>query len=148
MVVRRRTRRHRDRPRTPLCGGLLTGKYDREQGASDGRWQGGKDNFNREVTDLCWDVVDLLREMAKEKGCTVSQVALAWCGSQPGVTAPIIGPRTYDQAADNLGAVKVRLEQADYERIDALVPPRSAALRYYDEAAGSDFRAHRHATFA
>jgi aryl-alcohol dehydrogenase-like predicted oxidoreductase len=64
--------------------------------------------------------------------------------AQPGVTAPIIGPRTFEQAADNLGAVKVRLEPTDFERIDALVPPRSAAVRYYDEAAGTDFRPHRH----
>ena len=57
------------------------------------------------TTDLAWDVLDLLREMAAEKGCSVAQLALAWCGAQPGVTAPIIGPRTFEQVADNhLGA--------------------------------------------
>ena len=74
-------------PWGPLCGGLLTGKYDRNSGAADGRWQDGKDNFNREATPLAWDVIDLLREMAREKSCSVSQIALAWCGAQPGVTA-------------------------------------------------------------
>ncbi|MGH0032635.1 MAG: aldo/keto reductase, partial [Myxococcota bacterium] len=131
-------------PWGPLCGGLLTGKYDRDQGVADGRWQAGKDNFAREATPLAWDVIDLLREMAREKGCSVSQLALAWCGAQPGVTAPIIGPRTFEQAEDNLGAVKVRLEAADFERIDALVPPRSAAVRYYDAAAAVDFRPDSH----
>ena len=82
--------------------------------------------------------------MAREKGCSVSQLALAWCGAQPGVTAPIIGPRTFEQAEDNLGALDVHLEPADFERIDALVPPRSAAVRYYDAAAGVDFRPSRH----
>ena len=130
-------------PWGPLCGGLLTGKYHRDQGAADGRWQGGKDNFQREATSQAWDAIDLLRSMASDKGCSVSQLALAWCGAQPGVTAPIIGPRTFEQAADNLGAVKVRLEAEDFERIDAQVPPRSAAVRYYDEAMGADFRAHR-----
>jgi aryl-alcohol dehydrogenase-like predicted oxidoreductase len=132
-------------PWGPLCGGLLTGKYRRDQGDPEGRWQAGKDNFSREATDLAWQVIDLLRDMAREKGCSVSQLALAWCGAQPGVTAPIIGPRTFEQAADNLGAVKVQLEPADLERIDALVPPRSAAVRYYDAAAAVDFRplAHR-----
>ena len=131
-------------PWGPLCGGLLSGKYDREKGDPEGRWQGGKDNFGRSATPLAWDVLDLLREIAAEKGCTVSQLALAWCGAQPGVTAPIIGPRTFEQVADNLGAVKVSLEPADLERIDALAPPRSATVRYYDEAATSDFRPHAH----
>ena len=82
--------------------------------------------------------------MAHEKGCSVSQLALAWCAAQPGVTAPIIGPRTFEQVEDNLGAVDVRLEAADFQRIDALAPPRSASVRYYDAAAGVDFRPSRH----
>ncbi len=130
-------------PWGPLCGGLLTGKYDRTGAEATGRWQGGKDNFGRQATPLTWDVIDLLRDLAREKNCSVSQLALAWCGAQPGVTAPIIGPRTFEQAEDNLGAVDVKLEAADFERIDALVPPRSAAVRYYDAAAGVDFRPSR-----
>jgi aryl-alcohol dehydrogenase-like predicted oxidoreductase len=130
-------------PWGPLCGGLLTGKYHRDQGDPEGRWQAGKDNFQREATALAFDVIDVLREMAAAKGCTVSQLALAWCGAQPGVTAPIIGPRTFEQAADNLGAAEVALDASDLERIDELVPPKSAAVRYYDEAAGIDTRPHR-----
>ncbi len=129
-------------PWGPLCGGLLTGKYQRDKGDADGRWQEGKDNFNRQATPLAWDVIDLLRDMAGEKGCSMSQLALAWVASQPGVTAPIIGPRTLEQVTDNLGAVDVSLDTADCERIDALVPPCSAAVRYYDEAMGADFRPH------
>ena len=63
-------------PWGPLCGGLLTGKYRRDAGDPDGRWQSGKDNFGREATPLAWDVLDLLRTLADEKGCTVSQLAL------------------------------------------------------------------------
>jgi len=129
-------------PWGPLCGGLLTGKYRRDQGDPDGRWQGGKDNHGREATPLAWEAIDLLRKMADEKSCSVSQLALAWCGAQAGVTAPIIGPRTFEQVDDNLGAVTVQLDAADLERIDALVPPRSVTVRYYDRAAGTDFRPH------
>jgi aryl-alcohol dehydrogenase-like predicted oxidoreductase len=131
-------------PWGPLCGGLLTGKYQRNAGPSDGRWQDGKDNANREVTTLAWEVIDLLRVMAEEKQCSVSQLALAWCAAQPGVTAPIIGPRTLEQVTDNLGATEVRLESADFARIDALVPPCSAAVSYYDRAMGLDLRSHGH----
>ncbi len=131
-------------PWGPLCGGLLTGKYQRDAGPDDGRWQDGKDNNNREVTNLAWEVLDLLAIMAAEKGCSVSQLALAWCAAQPGVTAPIIGPRTLVQVTDNLAATEVQLEPADFGKIDALVPPCSAAVSYYDRAAGIDLRAHPH----
>lgn len=131
-------------PWGPLCGGLLTGKYERDAGPSDGRWQDGKDNANREVTELAWELLDLLRVMAKEKDCSVSQLSLAWCAAQPGITAPIIGPRTLEQVKDNLGSIDVRLEAEDFERIDAIVPPCTAAVRYYDRAMGLDLRAHAH----
>ena len=131
-------------PWGPLCGGLLTGKYDREQGAAEGRWQDGKDNAGRRATEQGWDLVDLLREIAGEKSCSVSQVALAWCASRPGITAPIIGPRTYDQVVDNLGAADVDITDDDVARIDAIVPPRGVAVRYYDEAMSADFRPNSH----
>jgi aryl-alcohol dehydrogenase-like predicted oxidoreductase len=89
-------------------------------------------------------LVDLLRVMADETECSVSQLALAWCAAQPGITAPIIGPRTLEQVTDNLGATDVRLESADLAKIDELVPPCSAAVRYYDRAMGLDLRAHPH----
>jgi aryl-alcohol dehydrogenase-like predicted oxidoreductase len=88
-------------------------------------------------------VIDLVRTLAGERGCSVSQLALAWCASQPGITSPIIGPRTFEQVVDNLGAVKVRVERHDRERIDALIPPCSAAMHYYDRASGLDFRPNR-----
>ncbi len=129
-------------PWGPLCGGLLTGKYRRDQGDADGRWQDGKDNFSREATELAYDVIDLLVEMAAEKGCSVSQLALAWCAGQPGITAPIIGPRTLEQVTDNLGAVDVTVTDEDRKRIDGLVPPHAFAVRYYDKANATDFRPH------
>lgn len=129
-------------PWGPLCGGLLTGKYDRDGGGADGRWHDGRDNVGREATPLAWDTIDLVKKMAVEKGCSASQVALAWCRAQPGVTAPIIGPRTFDQAVDNLGAVDVEITPDDRDEIDALVPPCGVAVRYYDRANAIDLRPH------
>ncbi|HEX5586866.1 MAG TPA: aldo/keto reductase [Acidimicrobiia bacterium] len=129
-------------PWGPLCGGLLSGKYERDGGGDAGRWSDGKDNMGREATPQAWDAIDLVKKIAAEKGCSASQVALAWCGAQPGVTAPIIGPRTYEQVVDNLGAVDVRLTQADFDRIDELVPPYGVAVRYYDRANALDLRPH------
>ncbi|NJN52391.1 MAG: aldo/keto reductase [Gammaproteobacteria bacterium] len=131
-------------PWGPLCGGLLSGKYTRDGGPQDGRWQDGKDNFAREATPLAWDVIDLLHELASRKGCSVSQVALAWVAAQPGVTSPIVGPRTMAQIEDNLGAVDVTIDAQDCAAIDALVPPCSMAVRYFDRANALDLRPHLH----
>ncbi|MEM9174371.1 MAG: aldo/keto reductase [Myxococcota bacterium] len=129
-------------PWGPLCGGLLSGKYSANCGPDDARWQGGKDNFNRRATDETWEVIQTLEKMAAEKNCSVSQIALSWVANRPGVTAPIVGPRTFAQIEDNLGAVDVTLTDDDLARIDALVPPCGYKVRYYDEAAGIDLRPH------
>jgi aryl-alcohol dehydrogenase-like predicted oxidoreductase len=127
-------------PWAPLCGGLLTGKYKRDDQSAAGRWHGGKDNFDRRVTPAAFDVIEGVVALAEEKGCSPSQLALAWLAAQPGVTAPIIGPRTLDQALDNLGAASVTITEEDRARIDAFAPPLSATLRYYDAAMATDFK--------
>jgi aryl-alcohol dehydrogenase-like predicted oxidoreductase len=127
-------------PWAPLCGGLLTGKYKRDDQSAAGRWHGGKDNFDRKVTPAAFDVIEGVVALAREKGCSPSQLALAWLGAQPGVTAPIIGPRTLEQALDNLGSANVAITDEDRARIDAFAPPLAATLRYYDAAMAIDFK--------
>jgi aryl-alcohol dehydrogenase-like predicted oxidoreductase len=124
----------------PLCGGLLTGKYRRDNQNAKGRWQGGSDNFGRPVTPGAFDVIEAHVAHAQDKGCTASQLALAWNAEQPGITAPIIGPRTMEQLVDNLGAVDVAVTAEDRERIDSVAPPKSVSLPYYDAALGVDMR--------
>ncbi len=127
-------------PWAPLCGGLLTGKYQRHDQSAQGRWHGGKDNFNRPVTPAAFDVIEGLVALAADKDCTPSQLALAWNAAQPGITAPIVGPRTLEQLIDNLGAAEVVVTAEDRARIDAFAPPMTATLRYYDAAMAVDFR--------
>ena len=127
-------------PWAPLCGGLLTGKYKRDDQSAAGRWQGGKDNFGRPATPAAFDVIEGLVALAKAKGCTPSQLALAWTAAQPGITAPIIGPRTLEQLLDNVAAVDVAVTDDDRARLDTLAPPWSATLRYYDAALAIDFK--------
>ncbi len=121
-------------PWGPLCGGLLSGKYRRDDTSAEGRWQGGSDNLNRPATPKSFDVIELVVELAREADCTPSQLALAWVAAQPGVTAPIIGPRTMEQLVDNLGAARVSLSEEHLERIGTAVPPMTSAMRYYDQA--------------
>jgi aryl-alcohol dehydrogenase-like predicted oxidoreductase len=124
----------------PLCGGLLSGKYRREDQSAEGRWQGGKDNFGRGVTPAAFDVIEAHIAHAADKDCSPSQLALAWNAAQPGITAPIIGPRTMEQLVDNLGALDVEITAEDCERADAVVAPKSVCLPYYDAALGVDTR--------
>ena len=128
----------------PLCGGLLSGKYRREDQTAEGRWHGGKDNFGRPVTPAAYDLIEAHVAHAADKGCTPSQLALAWNAAQPGITAPIIGPRTMEQLIDNLGALAVEITPEDIARIDAVAPRMSATLRYYDAALGLDTRPNLH----
>ena len=70
-----------------------------------------------------WPVMEAVDKMADEKGVTSSQFSLAWCLHVPGVTCPIIGPRTLAQVKDNMGATDVTLTDADMKAVDALNAP-------------------------
>ena len=100
----------------PLAAGLLSGQYVRnapmpeESRYADAAWSGYKDNY---LTDGNLDVLDAVAAMAKEKGCTVSQLATAWPLTREGVTSVIIGPRTFSQLEDSLGALAVELTESD-----------------------------------
>jgi len=128
-------------PWSPLAGGFLTGKYSRDESQSpqDSRYgleprRLGRNHF----TDAAFDVLEAVQDIAKEKECNSGQLALAWCKDKPGVTSPIIGPRTMEQLEDNLGALEVSLKEEDHERLDAVAPPGRAAVPYYD----ADFGPH------
>jgi aryl-alcohol dehydrogenase-like predicted oxidoreductase len=126
-------------PWSPLAGGILSGKYRKQdrlpQGSRFGDL-GGADQLN----DAALDAVEQLLPLADEKGCTLSQLALAWLMAQPAVTSPIIGPRTMEQLEDNLGALDTRITDHDRARIDAIIPPGRMVSPFYE----ADRRPHLH----
>ncbi len=122
-------------PWSPLAGGLLTGKYTRDNRSPEGARYANAANearLSRRYTDSVFDVTERLLPLAQGKDCTMSQLALAWCAQQPGVTSPIIGPRTMEQLVDNLGALEVDITAADRQRIDELVPPGRMVSPFYE----------------
>jgi aryl-alcohol dehydrogenase-like predicted oxidoreductase len=126
-------------PWSPLAGGLLTGKYNRDQPPpADSRFGdlSRSPHLQRRWQTAVFDVVDGLRPIAEEKNCSLSQLALAWCMYQPGVTSPIIGPRTMEQLEDNLGTTEVTITDADRQRIDELIPPGRMVSPFYEAAFG------------
>lgn len=127
-------------PWSPLAGGFLTGKYKRGQEAPEGSRFAERKFYGEHAIDPVFDVVERVEALAKDKGCTPSQLALAWCKDQPGITSPIIGPRTMQQLEDNLGALEVEVTDADREQLDTVTTPGGAVLPNYYEA---DFGPHR-----
>ncbi len=124
-------------PWSPLAGGFLTGKYRQGMRPPEGaRFQTTTDPH---FTDAAFRVLDVVEAIAKERGWTPGQVALAWCIAQPGVTSPIIGPRTVEQLEENLGALEVTLTDEDRARLDAVAPPGRAIVPYYE----ADFGPHQ-----
>jgi aryl-alcohol dehydrogenase-like predicted oxidoreductase len=120
-------------PWSPLAGGFLTGKYRRDQAAPQGSRFETPDAWSKKhFSDATFDVIEFLDDMASAKGCTVSQLSLAWCVQQPGITSPIIGPRSLDQLADNLKALEVEITEEDRQKIDTVVPPGRAVVSYYE----------------
>jgi aryl-alcohol dehydrogenase-like predicted oxidoreductase len=101
---------------SPLAGGLLTGKFDRE-GKGPGEARRAEFDFPPVDKERAFDLVDVMREIADEKNVTVAQVALSWLLHQPVVTSVIIGAKTPEQLADNLASPDVVLSDEDLARL-------------------------------
>ena len=108
-------------PWSPLAGGLLTGKLRRGAAAPAGT-RAAVDPMNRErfVADRNLAIAETVIEVSKAAGKTASQVALAWCAGQPGVTSPIFGARTLEQLEDNLGAADLTLDESARKKLEAV----------------------------
>ncbi|MFJ2262775.1 aldo/keto reductase [Streptomyces sp. NPDC087844] len=110
-------------PYSPLAGGVLTGKYSRDDLTATDAVSGDstRKNFNLAlgtVTERNLAIADVVKEVATELGRTPAQVGLAWTLRNPGVTAPVIGARTPEQLEGNLGALEVDLTAAQLARLD------------------------------
>lgn len=126
-------------PWSPIAGGLLTSKYSRDSPPPADSRLAANANAAARLNEPYFDVIEALRPHVEAKGCTLSQFALAWCGQQPGVTSPIIGPRTSDHLTDNLGALEVTITDEDRTRVDELVGPGRVVSPLYE----ADFGPHR-----
>lgn len=119
---------------SPLGRGFLTGQIRRiEDLAADDyrryspRFQAG--NFQKNL-----DLVSEVGVLAREKGCTPAQFALAWLLAQGGDIVPIPGTTKRARLEENLGALDVRVTGGDIARINRILPPGAASGGRYDEA--------------
>jgi aryl-alcohol dehydrogenase-like predicted oxidoreductase len=128
-------------PWAPLAGGLLSGKYRKGQPRPEGaRYaEPGSAPMNRDH-EGAFDAIEAVIALAEEKGVPPSVYALAWCLNQPGITSPIIGPRTMEQLEDNLKALEVAWGPEDDAKVNEKVPPGSNVSNYYQAEHGATAR--------
>lgn len=106
-------------PWSPLRGGILSGKYSRNQAAETTRsWTGG------DLNESTFALLDELERIAKRLDTTVARVALAWVQGQPGVTSTILGARTLAQLDDNLAALEVQIPAEERQKLNQLTAPK------------------------
>jgi len=109
-------------PWSPLAGGVLTGKYSREdlaaqrEAAQGSRF--GSNNRTVKLSEEIFQVVDAVREVAQETGKSPSQVALNWLLTRKGVSSLIIGARTLSQLEDNLACLEFSLDESLLEKLE------------------------------
>ncbi len=118
-------------PWSPLAGGILAGRYSDgvPEGSRGARWGGA---FAERITRKGVKIAGKVARMADERGLTVSQLALLWVKDQPGVTSPIIGPRTMGHLEDALGIGVMKLDDADRPLFDKLVHPGNAVSDFHN----------------
>jgi aryl-alcohol dehydrogenase-like predicted oxidoreductase len=111
-------------PWSPLAGGLLSGKFKRNQAGPEGARRTTFD-FPPVDKERVFTIVDAMRPIAERHEVSVARVALAWLLHQPHVTSIIIGVRTREQLLDNLAATDLKLtaeEVAALDKVSALPP--------------------------
>jgi aryl-alcohol dehydrogenase-like predicted oxidoreductase len=104
---------------SPLAGGLLSGKFGRDLPADEGSRRTNFDfpPVNRDRADAC---IETMRPIARARGVSVAQVALAWLLYQPQVTTVIVGAKRPEQLADNIASTQLTLSQDELAQLDAV----------------------------
>lgn len=108
-------------PWSPLKGGILTGKYKREE--ADKVDAGRGDWVTRFLTEKNFDIVDVVKEVAEELDTTPARVALAWVQKMPGVTSSIFGATSLKQLDDNVAALDIELTEEQMNKLNEVSAP-------------------------
>ena len=121
-------------PWSPLGAGLLAGRYSQAgqipTGSRATQWNAAIQQ--ERITQRGIELAQAVSQLAVERGLTPVQMALLWVRDQPGVTAPIIGPRTLKHLEDALVIIDRKLDEADRPLFDALVHPGTAVADFHN----------------
>jgi aryl-alcohol dehydrogenase-like predicted oxidoreductase len=134
-------------PWSPLAGGWLSGKYQRDTTPTGATRLGDDPNRGMEAygprneDEHTWRVLDVVQEVAKTAGATPAAVSLAWLDAQPAVTSTILGARTVEQLQQNLAAADLVLEPDALARLTEVSTPRAEVYPYGPQAVQQRHRA-------
>jgi aryl-alcohol dehydrogenase-like predicted oxidoreductase len=109
---------------SPLAGGLLSGRFSRENQTPEGSRRSEFD-FPLVDKERAWNVLDVLAPIAAAHGCSAARVSLAWLLSKDVVTSVILGAKRLSQLEDNLAAADLTLTADELKRLDEVsaLPP-------------------------
>jgi aryl-alcohol dehydrogenase-like predicted oxidoreductase len=133
-------------PWSPLGGGWLSGKYQRDQRPTGATRLGddpnrGMEAYDRRGTERTWNVIDAVQKVAEDRGVSMAEVALAWVTGRAAVTSTILGARTLSQLETNLRSAQLKLTAAETAALDAASHPHPVDYPYGE--LGVDQRARR-----
>jgi aryl-alcohol dehydrogenase-like predicted oxidoreductase len=118
---------------SPLGRGFLTGAIRRLDDLAPNDWRRANPRFQGENFDRNRALVDAVAALAREKGCTPGQLALAWLLAQGEHLVPIPGTRRIERLEENAAAVEIALTPAERDRLDEIAPAGAAAGARYPE---------------
>lgn len=110
-------------PWSPLAGGFLSGKYDRENTKDTGRLSGANPFGDSKFVDRNWDILAVLKGVSAELGHPMAQIALAWTLARLGVASTLIGASKVSQLESNIAATEIRLTVDAMKRLDEASTP-------------------------
>ncbi len=102
---------------SPLAGGLLSGKFSRNNQKPEGS---RRSEFDFPIVDKerAWNVMDVMVPIAQAHDCTPARIALAWLLTRPFVTSIVLGAKRLDQLQDNIAALDVHLTEDEIKKLD------------------------------
>ncbi|MDQ0201509.1 aryl-alcohol dehydrogenase-like predicted oxidoreductase [Neobacillus ginsengisoli] len=121
-------------PYSPLGRGFLTGQIQRFEDLAEDDYRRHSPRFQGENFQKNIDLVKKIKEIAEEKGCLPSQLALAWLLAQGEDIVPIPGTKRVTYLEENIGALSISLTADDLARINQVAPRGIAAGERYHEA--------------
>ncbi len=118
---------------SPLGRGFLTGHFRKFEDLPADDYRRNSPRFQGENFQKNLDLVAQVEQMAREKGCTPAQLALAWVMAQGGDIVPIPGTKRRKYLEENVGALSVDLTGEDLRRLEAVFPTGAASGQRYPE---------------
>jgi aryl-alcohol dehydrogenase-like predicted oxidoreductase len=119
---------------SPLGRGFLTGAIRSIDDLAPDDWRRNNPRFQGENFQRNLALVDAVHELAKAKGCTAAQLALAWVLARDEGIVPIPGTRSIERLEENVRAADLSLSDDELRRLDEIAPPGAAAGARYPEA--------------